>query len=270
LHVVSEQRDVISDLGQVGVLDGVRWSYQAAAARTLDLYSEADGHDSTLLGNLRFTYFRDRLDRVFSCGRYEVGTVDGLPVDPTEVYAELTQDQISSMPHLAPELVTRADLNGSPGWAFGEYRFLLSSSEYGQISTLPWARKSSTKQRVAKQRQVPPGQDSLFAGLADGELAGLEALVAAAFELDMQTFVVAHSLDVVTQDMELVIGRPRHNGAGGSAWHWIEDLLRGRGSGGGRRPVAPSAPSDPDAEPDAPVRLRHSQPKQADTPQGEV
>jgi hypothetical protein len=266
---VSEQQDVISDLSQAGVLDGLRWSYQAAVARTLDLYSEADGHDSTLLGNLRFTYFRDRLDRVFSCGRYEVGT-DGVPVDPTEVYAELTQDQISTMPHLAPKLVVRADLNGSPGWALGEYRFLLSSSEYGQITTLPWARKSSTKQRVAKQLQMPPGQDSLFAGLADGEMAGLEAPVAAAFELDMQTYVVAHSLDVVTHDAELVIGRTRHNGAGGSAWHWVEDLLRSPGGGGGRWPVAPPSPSDPDAEPDAPVRLRWSEPKQADTPSGDA
>ncbi|MGZ3388900.1 MAG: hypothetical protein ACXVCF_04850 [Isosphaeraceae bacterium] len=63
---------MISDLGAAGVLDGVRWAYAASTSRTLEMFSEPDGHDAALLGNMRFTYFRDRLDRVFSCARYEV------------------------------------------------------------------------------------------------------------------------------------------------------------------------------------------------------
>ena len=59
---MSEQQDVVADLEAAGVLAGVRWAYGAATSRTLEIFSEADGHDAALLGNLRFTLFRDRLD----------------------------------------------------------------------------------------------------------------------------------------------------------------------------------------------------------------
>ncbi len=224
----------------------------------MEVFSEPDGHDAALLGNIRFTYFRDRLDRVFSTGRYEV-RADGSPTDHLDlVYAELTQAEIDTMPQLAPGTVVLDDLNGSPGWRFEGRRFLLAACVYGQIGQLPWPRKSPTKQRVAKQRSVDPNQESLFIGLADEEMAGVEQLVAAAFRLDVETFVVAHSLDIVTEDAELVLGRPRHNSDGGNAWHWSEDLLVAPPGDGGRRTDVTPTPTGPDAEPDAPVRLRPS------------
>ena len=255
---MSEQQDVTDDLGGAGVLEAIRWAYRSAISRTLDFFSEPDGHDAALLGNIRFTYFRDRLDRVFSTGRYEV-RADGSPTDHLDLlYAELTEDQIDTMLQLAPGRVVRDDLNGSPGWNFEGRRFLLAACVYGQIGQLPWLRKSPTKQRVAKQRPVDANQDSLFAGVADEELAGLEELIAAAFRLDVETFVVAHSLDVVTENAELVFGRPRHNSDGGKAWHWSEDLLAAPPGDGGRRTDMTPKPTGPDAEPDAPVRLRPS------------
>ncbi|MGZ3388901.1 MAG: hypothetical protein ACXVCF_04855 [Isosphaeraceae bacterium] len=160
------------------------------------------------------------------------------------------------MPQLPPDLVNRADLNGSPGWAFGSRRFLLAASVYGRIAAMPWPRKSPTKQRVAKQPQVDAAQGSLFSAVADEEMAGLEALIEEAFTLDLETFVVAHSLDVITQDQELVLGRPRHNADGGQAWHWSQDLLRMPPASGGHREQTSPPPTDPDVEPDAPVRLR--------------
>ena len=255
---VSEQQDVVEDLDEAGVLDAIRWAYRATVSRTLELFSEPDGHDPALLGNIRFTYFRDRLDRVFSTGRYEV-RADGSPTDHLDlVYAELTQVEIDTMPQITPGTVVRDDLNGSPGWRFAGRRFLLAACVYGQIAQLPWPRKSPTKQRVAKQRPIDPTQDSLFSALAEEELAGLEELMAATFRLDVETFVVAHSLDVVTEDADLVLGRPRHNSDGGKAWHWSQNLLVAPPGGGGLRTDVTPKPTGADAEPDAPVRLRPS------------
>jgi hypothetical protein len=227
-------------------------------SQTLEIFREDDGHDAALFGTLRYTYFRDRLDRVFSCGRYELGP-DGSPTNHLDVLqTQLSAEQIETMPRLTPGLVVRANLNGSPGWAFERRRLLLAACVYGHIQSLPWPRKSPTKQRVAKQTDVNPAQESLFADFADEEVAGLEALLAGVIRLDMETFVVAHSLEVVTHDMELVLGRPRHNVDGGKAWHWAENLLT-TPPGDSERLVSPSPPpTDPDAEPDAPVKLRRS------------
>jgi hypothetical protein len=159
------------------------------------------------------------------------------------------------MPQIAPDLVRRADLTGSPGWAVGDRRFLLAACAFGKLDSLPWPRKSPTKQRVARQRQPDPAQASLFDGVADEEIAGLEELLSAARRLDLETFVVAHTLQSLTRDMELVIGRARLNNGGGEAWHWRQDLLIAPPADGGhRRNDAPLLP--PDSVPDAPVRLR--------------
>ena len=69
---MSERQDVITSFEGAGVLPGIRWAYLSATARVSGDYSEAAGHDATWVGITRFTLFRDRLDRVFACGRYAV------------------------------------------------------------------------------------------------------------------------------------------------------------------------------------------------------
>ncbi len=238
------------------MLAGVRWAYRAATSRTLEIYSEPDGHDAALLGNLRFTLFRDRLNRVFACDPYDLQPGSAATAHLDLLYAELAQEHISSMPRLAADLVVRADLTGSPGWAIGGRRFLLASCAFGKLDNLPWPRKSQTKQRVARQLQPDPAQSSLFDDVADEEIVGLEELLAAAYSLDLETFVVAHSLDSVSQDLELVFGRPRLNNGGGEAWHWYQDLLTTPPAGGRRQHNDSPLPAGPDSVPDAPVRLR--------------
>jgi hypothetical protein len=253
---VSEQQDVVGEFEAAGVLTGVRWAYRAATSRTLEIFSEADGHDAALLGNLRFTLFRDRLDRVFVCDRYELQPGSPATDHLDLLYAELSQEDVRTMPRLAQNLVRRADLTGSPGWAIGGRRFLLAACAFGKLDGLPWPRKSPTKQRVAQQRQPNPAQASLFEGAADEEIAGMEELLAATHRLDLETFVVAHTLDPVSQDMELVFGRARLNNGGGQAWHWYQDLLTAPPADGGRRHGDSPLPTGPDSVPDAPVRLR--------------
>jgi hypothetical protein len=274
---VSEQQDVTSDLEEAGVLGGVRWAYRSACTRTLEIYSEADGHDAAWFGNTRFTLFRDRLDRVFGCGRYAVqpggvagggvsgGNVAGGSVAGGSVaggsnldvlYAELSEHDRRTMPQLAPGLVRRADFNGSPGWAQGDRRFLLAAGAFGKLDRLPWPQKSPTKRRVALQLIPEPPQASLFDVLADEELAGLIALRTQARTLDLETFVIAHTLDSLSGAMELIFGRARLNSGGGDAWFWQEDLLSAPPADGRRSFGASPEPSRPDLAPDAPVRLR--------------
>ncbi len=251
---MSEQEDVVGDLAELGVLAGIRWAYQAACARTLGDFDEADGHDATWFGTTRHTLFRDRIDRVFHCKRH--AAQDGAEGDNLDlVFERLTQDEIDTFPALPPMLVARADLHGSPGWSTGTYRFLLASTLYGEVETLPWPRKSEIKQMVAA-KPGPEPQPTLFDDLEDDEVGSLRVLQATAeAELDVQTFVVAHSLDPVSGERELVFGRPFLNLGGGNAWRWRENLLRDLPAGGART-TAPVSPSSPDAEPDAAVRLR--------------
>ena len=254
---MSEQQDIIASFDQAGVLEGIRWAYISAASRVLEDCSEAAGHDATWVGITRFTLFRDRLDRVFACGRYAVPVGSDAAISLDVLHAELTERDIAAMPQLAPNLVVRANLNGSPGWAFQGRRWLLASCVFGKIDELPWPQKSPTKQRVAQQPNPDPGaQASLFDDLADEEIGGLETLLAAENELDLETLVVAHSQDVDDAARELVMGRARLNMGGGNPWRWCQDLLTTPPADGRRRVGDIPPATNPDTVPDAPVRLR--------------
>jgi hypothetical protein len=252
---VSDQQDVLAEFGEAGVLAGVRWAFLSATARSLETYSEADGHDAAWLGNTRYTLFRDRLDRVFACERYAVRSGND-DADLDLLYDQLSERDIETIPRMDAGLVRRADLNGSPGWAYGERRFLLASCVFGKLDRLPWPQKSPTKQLVAGQRSPEPQQPSLFEGLYPEEIGGLEALLTAGEDLDLTTYVVAHTLDALSQQVELVFGRTRLNAGGGQAWYWRHDLLGAPPAGGGRRTDDAPLPTGPNTVPDAPVRLR--------------
>jgi hypothetical protein len=253
---MGEQQEVIAELDAAGVLAGVRWAYESAVRRALETYSEADGHDVAWLGNTRFTLLRDRLDRVFSCERYATGPGDELELDLDVLYAELSGQDIETMPHLASGVVCRRDLHGSPGWSHKDRRFLLASAEPGRLDVLPWPSKSLTKRLVALQRSPEVRQPSLFEGFEPDEVGGLAALLDAEANLGLVTYVVGHSLDPFSGNMELVFGRPRLNAGGGQAWYWRADLLAAPVPDSGCRPGAAPVGSDSAQAPDAPVRLR--------------
>lgn len=253
---MTEQQQVVEALGEAGILDGIRWAYVAAADRVADDSSEAVGHDATWAGMTRFTLLRDRLDCVFACGKYALAEGADGSVSLDVLRAELSGRDIAAMPALAPDLVVRADLNGSPGWAWGAWRWLLASCTHGQIDQLPWPQKSPTKQQVARQPNPEVAQPTLFEGLHDGEVPGLEQLASAEVSLDLQTLVVAHAQDVDYDEREAVLGCPRLNEGGGPAWHWRHDLLSTPPSSAGRRLDDTPPPADPGSVPDAQVRLR--------------
>jgi hypothetical protein len=178
-------------------------------------------------------------------------------VDLDVLYDQLSDRDIDSMPRLDADLVRRVNLKGSPGWVCGATRFLLASAAFGKLDRIPWPQKSPTKQRVARQRNPEPPQPSLFPDFVLEEIGGLEA-AAADEDLAFTTYVVAHSLDPLSQQVELVLGRARLNPGGGQAWHWREDILGTPPAFGGRRTDDAPMPTGAHGVPDAPVRLRRS------------
>jgi hypothetical protein len=240
---MDEHAEVIGELRDAGVLTAIRWAYESAARRTLEMYSPDDGHDVAWLGNTRYVLFRDRLDRVFSCERYQVfeDAAGYAEADLGLLYAELPEEDIRAMPAIAPGRMVRADLHGSPGWACRAGRFLITSGEFGHVDAIQWAYKSLTKRVVALQPPARRGEpeEALF-GIE--EFLGSEQLLGPPHSLDLPTFVVAHSLEPAGGEVELVFGRPRMNTAGGPAWYWFENLL--------------ATPLPAMWIPDAPARLR--------------
>jgi hypothetical protein len=281
---MDEHAEVIGALRQAGVLVAIRWAYESAVRRALETYSPQDGHDMPWLGNTRYVLFRDRLDRVLRCDRYAVADCDGGDcdggMDLDVLSAELSEQDLVTLPRVEPGTVVRHDLHGSPGWACRAGRFLIASGDFGFVRTLPWAYKSRTKRIVAMQK--PPVADFEDVLFDLGELLGADLLgtqnplgrgAADPRQIpDLPTFVVAHSLEPWSGQTELIFGRPRMNAAGGPAWYWFEDLGTIDLPATRQVSLAPSAPSAvphnavphnavphnavPQPVPDAPVRLR--------------
>jgi hypothetical protein len=228
---MSERAEVIGQLRDAGVLTAIRWAYESAARRAFGTFSPDDGHDAAWLGNTRYTLFRDRLDRVFSCERYAVPD-DEDEADPDLLHAELTGEDVAGLPRIEPGRVIRADLYGSPGWAVGrpgsppdhrDLRFLLAAGDFGFVDTLQWARKGVTKRVVALQRPPASREPELFVDALFGPEEFISAYERPSFALP--TYVVAHSLDPASGEIELVFGRPKLKPGDSESWHWFENLL---------------------------------------------
>ncbi len=255
---MTEREDVQEDLSAAGVLDVLRWSFESARRRALQDFDPETGYDQAWFGMTRYKLMVDRLDRCFSSGNYVVGD-DFAPESGLDVLgAGLMPGELDVMPMLDPEVVRRDDLNGSPGWRAGRWRFLLAAAQYGQASKIAWGQKSPTKRRVAAQ----PGPDQMMLPLEDvpalfEELKSSRAVEA---QLAVPTLVLAHGLDAETGAAELLLGRPRLDDAGMPPWWWTINLLTAPPSGGGERitDLRPQGSGGGAAAPveDAPVFLR--------------
>jgi len=253
---MSERRRILGVLGEADVLRGIRWAYESAARRTREDYEEPTGHNATWVGITRWVLLCDRLDRVFSCGKYATredspGTV-GLDI----LFATLTEAERTTFPHIEPATVVRDDLVGSPGWSNGDVRWLLASAEFGGVDEINWSRRSQVKQRTAKQIDPDNDQLSILDVLMDDPgAAKLREALEHAIEFDITTLVVTHTHDIDTNDRELYIGLPSMEGQD-SAWAWKENLLTAPPADGGRQKPPVTEPDGPADVPDAPVRLR--------------
>lgn len=252
---MSEHSDAIAELDQNLVLAGITWAGKSAVRRVMNDYSAATGYNQAWVGFSVFTLFGDRLDRVFACGAYELPQDAELDAGLDVLHDGLDDEDIRSIPRIAHGLVRYAPLNGSPGWSFGEWRWLLASARYGRTDEILWGSKSQTKQRVAKQPN--PDEPTLFEEL---EIPGLgpTAPVIDWKLMNLKTLVVVHGVDLTSFAYELHLGRPRSNPGGGKAWHWKENLLSSQSVSSERERRDRSIGFD-DGQlevPDAPVRFR--------------
>ncbi|MEW2358449.1 hypothetical protein [Spirillospora sp. NPDC029432] len=150
-----------------------------------------------------------------------------------------------------PEIV-RDNLNGSPGWRYGPYRILLKRHEFGAVRGIRWDRDSATKQMVARQDYADDPQLALDLGDLPGDPGDAAGTV---------TLVLAHSASEEPLELELFLGRPRHNADGGDPWFWLLRLdADALGPDPRRRAAEPTLPlwTGPEAgsEADVPMRLR--------------
>jgi hypothetical protein len=255
---VTEQLRMMAALAEGRVLDAIRWAFMSAVRRTAADYDEDTGHDALWVGVNRYVLFRDRLDRVFSLGRYVVADDAEANAGLDVVTGGLTDEDIRTMPQIAPGLVTRSDVKGSPGWQFGGIRWLLSSAPIGEVNGIDWSRKSPVKQRAASQPDPDAKLVTLLHLALDDEVAA-ELLKRSDenSEMDIPTLIVAHAQDVDTDRQQLILGLPSHASETGDSWAWRQNLLGGRPPEGGV-PVGPPAvsPDDSGDVADAPVRLR--------------
>ncbi|MFD4538705.1 hypothetical protein [Streptomyces bauhiniae] len=258
---MTEQKRVVDDLSESGVLSGIAWAVASAYADTMRGYDARRGYKPGTIGYVAHGLICDRMDRVFSCGDYRLpqGMPAGAGLDA--VREGLHPEDVDAMPPLGPELVSSSPLNNSPGWQFGSYRWLLQSFEFGAVRKIPWARKSATKKRVASQPDPDPGQEDLFSAMGQ-PLQGFAPLRIVLAEDDdddgVDTFVLAHSIHEELKERELFFGRP--NLVRGQSWHWRHDLMAHPPASGGGMPIGrgpqPYTPNPNEVVSDAPVRLR--------------
>lgn len=252
---VHPKEELVRQLGDLGIIDSICWAYNSAVARALDDFSGPAGYTTTSLGIMRHDLFCDRLDRVFSCGKYTLGPGQAPHAGLDALTVELSDNDIETMPALDPVTTHRADVNRSPGWIVTDMniRFLISSCDYSKLDSLPWHEKSPTKQQVAQQT-VPPQEASLFDDLRVEDAGDIAILQNPEDELDVDTYIVAHTLEPSTERSELVFGMPNDSSMHGSAWHWRVDLVSTHSVSTLVSKLPES--SDSDSTPDAPVRLR--------------
>jgi hypothetical protein len=218
---VTEDEKVIAEMTEGGVVAALRWAAVSAYTRAWADFDPETGHSQTVLGITAHTLLADRQDRVFRLERY-AATDDGL-------LAGLLPSEQESLPSV--DGVARADLNGSPAWQFGEYRWFVSSFEHGRINDIAWSRKSRTKRRIAAEtggdipdQFVLPGTYDEPAGYAL-DLLTVRDLLEAAGRQPVMSVVLTHSIDPRTGEIELFLGRPRLNLGGGTPWMWLRPLL---------------------------------------------
>lgn len=246
--------EVLDVLHRTEVAAGIAWAFDAASERILEDFTRGTGYGALTAGVGRYEVLADRLDRVFSCGDYEVEP--GMEFEGLDLVFEGLSERVQkTMPLINASTVIRANLNGSNGWRVGGFRFITHSFKPGERTKIDWTTATPTVKAVA--RQAPSSftpvtlLDRMLDADARADLAAQDVLPL----INIPTFVLGHALNLTTMERELVIGQPRYNDDKGNAWIWSEDLVYGDGGGSGGRPQ-PNLVLPQVDEPDVAVRLR--------------
>lgn len=254
---MSEQADAIGDLEAAGALDALAWagwsSYRGVMA---DYRRPAAGHDQAWVGYTGHKFMLNRQDRAFSCEDFAV--LDGDPDGGADLLQEgISEQEFRAMPRIQPGLVVRDNVNMSPGWKCGGWRWLLTSAAFGEERWIDWRRARATKRNIAGQ-PFCEGPDLFSVLEEEGEIFAWRPTA----DCDSaRTLVAVHTADLYSGQFKGFIGHPKLNAKKGDmAWHWLRPLRdwgpgsRGRG---GNMPFSPDGPTTKPVE-DATVRLRRN------------
>lgn len=236
---------------------GIVWAYESTCEQALEDFARGTGYTALSAGVGRYDLLADRLDRVFSCGDYEVAAgMEAVGLDV--LYEGLTERARTTMPVIKAGTVVRSNLRGSNGWSVAGFRFITHSFPLGELARIDWTQASKTLQAVSRQEPAgsPIPRNLLDMMLDEDQREDLAAQDALPF-VGVPTLVLVHSLDRDTAEREIAIGQSRYNDDLGGSWHWREPLSGGPAPEKGARP-APEAPSPAHDEPDVTVRLRPS------------
>ncbi|GAA1286444.1 hypothetical protein GCM10009609_60350 [Pseudonocardia aurantiaca] len=262
---MSEQADAIGDLRDAGVLDGLSWSGWSSYRGVMQDYRPAAGHDQGWIGYTGHKLMLNRLDRVFSCEGFAVD--ESGPVLGSDLVQEgISEIEYRSMPELRPGKVVRDNLNGSPGWRCGRWRWLMSSATFGRVEEMDWRKARPTKRSVAAQPFLDGPDLFTFAKEYDPVVAAWRALHRSN---DTQTLMLMHTVDPDTGVFEGFLGRPRlWVEPDEQSWHWIARLDDWNPGRPGRGYDTTLAPDSTQLKPvsDAPVRLRKDSQQQKKKP----
>jgi hypothetical protein len=254
---MTEENDIFAALKAASVIDLLDWASTTAFARVAQDYDEDAGHDQSVAGFLAYKYLLDLLDRATSSGKYALP--EGASADHGRdiLRQGISTEAFEAMPRLDPDFINRSNFNGSPGWAFGDVRWLLQSCRFGDIDKLIWGQKSDSKLQVANQPFIDA--DTVLFDFADLDMDEPETV--AIDEFVGSTLILAHAFNRENGSFEVYIGRsraPEHWGDG--PWHWRRLIVSGGtgGAGGGMTPEGPKLPGTPPSTEveDAVVKLR--------------
>ncbi|MFJ4254106.1 hypothetical protein [Microbacterium sp. NPDC090003] len=246
--------EVLQALHRTGAAPGIAWAFDAACEQILEDFTRGAGYGALTAGVGRYEVLADRMDRVFSCGDYEVEP--GMEFEGLDIVFDGLSDRVqASMPVISAGTVTRSNLNGSNGWSVGGFRFITHAFDLGEHAKIDWTSATKTVQAVSRQA---PGVftpvtllDHMLPAQAREDLAAQDALPL----ITIPTLVLGHALNLTTSERELLLGHSRYNDDEGNPWYWTESLLDGNGGVSGSRPMPGVVPPQVD-EPDVAVRLR--------------
>ncbi|MCW2900961.1 MAG: hypothetical protein JWO67_3226 [Streptosporangiaceae bacterium] len=227
---MSEGQQAWDVLAGAGFLHALRDAHEAATRIVFGRLSRSAGFKERSFGYTSFDVLESQLDRVFHVG----AGGQAAPGDPLL------------------GAVARDNLNGSPGWRYGDYRVLLKRYDFGAVESIRWDQASPTKQAVSKQEFAEDPQLALDLGDQD-----LPPATGASTTI---TLVLAHSASSEPLELELFLGQPRFNADGGSPWWWRRALTReALGADPRRGGLEPAMPIWSEDEADVPLRLRARQ-----------
>lgn len=249
------RKGALEALNADDVSRGVAWAFNSACEQALEDFARGTGYTALSAGVGRYDLLADRLDRVFSCGDFEVA--EGMESVGLDILLEgLTERARQTMPVVRAGTVVRSNLRGSNGWSLKGFRFITHSFQRGEVARIDWTQASKTLQAVARQAPASGQPMTLLDVMLNieqrNDLASQDALPA----VTLPTLVLVHALDRDTSERELAIGHSRYNEDLGGPWHWHEDLLSGPEPDQSARSV-PNAPVTSNDEPDVTVRLRN-------------